>query len=254
MSYTRPQLAHVHRSPYADPPLGATVAAQRDRRLLHRALSSPILTARPQGSRHARPAAGMCESFAWRAGRWRNPRLTLQSVWGFIPIFPLPDSSGFNGEGAHGCCFGRGTRAPQDDQLVRRVRCRSREPELPDHRAGRLGALAGRLGGRDPVDGFRPARRASQLHLFRDGGDVPEAVGRHRDLRARGVETVLLVHRTGRRVRVLDRLVGGALGDRRRRRILRPGRVVHRPRRRRPAGTTAGRSSARPSTSTSRSR
>ena len=85
---------------------------------------------------------------------------------------------------------------------------------------------AGRLGRGDPVDDVRRHRRAAQLHLLRDGGDVPQALGRHRDLRPRGVEEVLLVRRAGRRVRLLDRLVGGAVGHRHRRRLPGPGPVV----------------------------
>ena len=84
----------------------------------------------------------------------------------------------------------------------------------------------GRLGRRHPVDRLGGARRASQLHLLRDRNDVPQALRRHRDLRPRGVEAVLLVHRADRRLRLLDRLVGRALGDRRRGRLPRPVRVV----------------------------
>ena len=92
---------------------------------------------------------------------------------------------------------------------------------------GALGARSGRLGRRHPVDDVGGHRRASQLRLLRARGDVPEALGRHRDLRPRGVEEVPLVRRPDRGVRLLDRLVGRAVGDRRRRRLPRPGPVLH---------------------------
>ena len=76
------------------------------------------------------------------------------------------------------------------------------------------------------MDRLGDPRRPPQLHLLRDGDDVPEAIRRHRHLRPRGVEEVLLVRRPGCRVRLLDRLVGGAVRDRRGGGIPRPVRVV----------------------------
>ena len=147
----------------------------------------------------------------------------------FLALSSSPSSFG----GAHGYCRCRGTGAPQDDQLVRRVRGGACEPELPDYRPRGIRAVAWWLVGGDPVDHLRHPRRAAQLHLLRDGGDVPEALGRHRHLRPRGVEEVLLVRRPGGSVRLLDRLVGGAFGHRRCGGIPGPGPVL-------PSSATSG--------------
>ena len=82
----------------------------------------------------------------------------------------------------------------------------------------------------------------------------PKLSGRHRHLRPRGVEEVPVVRRPAGGVRLLDRLVGRALGDRHRRRLPDPGPVLHVVGDVRARGTTAATCSAATSRSTSSSR
>ena len=88
-----------------------------------------------------------------------------------------------------------------------RVRGRPRQSGVPDRGARRLHRHPRDHRCVRPVDDLRPRRRAAEQRLCRAGGDVPGQARRHRPLRARGVAQVPLVHRPGRDVRLLVRLV-----------------------------------------------
>ena len=120
----------------------------------------------------------------------------------------------------------RGTSAPQDASLVRRIRHRAREPGLPAGLARLLGRRSRRLGRGSPVGDLGGRGRLHQHALLRARGDVPGEVGRSRALRARGVAQVHDARRADRDVRLLDRLVGGARDQRHLHRSDRPGRLV----------------------------
>ena len=113
-----------------------------------------------------------------------------------------------------GICAGRGARATESDELVRRVRRRDGQPDLPSYFPRRIGDHPRRLGRDHRLADLRRRRRSAQQPVRRARRDVPEARGRRRHLRPRGVEALHVVRRAGRCLRLLDRLVGRA-GDQR---------------------------------------
>ena len=111
-----PHFGHVQRSPYAHLPDLAALAGERDRRF-----------AQFDGNRCARAAIGFCRVML------RSPRGRATASY---------DGRG----GAGGDSSSRGTSAPQDASLVRRLRHRAREPGLPARLARLLGRRPRRLG------------------------------------------------------------------------------------------------------------
>ena len=126
----------------------------------------------------------------------------------------------------HGACRGRGEATPQGDDLVGRVRHRTGESGLPDRRAWSLDRGARHHGRLRPMDDLGVPRRAPEQRLRRDGDDVPREGRRHLAVRARGLAEVLRLHRPGRDVRLLVRVVERARHQRLRDRHAGPGRVV----------------------------
>ena len=176
----------------------AAVAGDRDRGLAHR----PIVAR----SRRSLDSTGRHVTFARAAERTALIRPALEVARG--------DSS----------C--RGTTATQDASLVRRLRHRAREPGIPPRVARLFGWRPRRLGRRDALGDLGDRRGVHQHDLLRARRDVPGEVRRPRPLRARGVAQVLDARRPDRDVRVLDRVVGGARGQRHLHRPDHPGRVV----------------------------
>ena len=129
-------------------------------------------------------------------------------------------------EVAGGDSSSRGTAAPQDASLVRRLRHRAREPGVPARLARLLGGRPRRLGRRAAVGDLGARRRLHQHALLRARRDVPGEVRRARALRARGLAEVLDARRADRDVRLLDRVVGRARDQRHLHRPDHPGRVV----------------------------
>ena len=156
----------------------------------------------------ARQGGRCVETAALRVVRVDIRSLTAHRQSGFYLPSRGAGAPACEGGDARGNGSRRGTRAPAGDDLVRRLRRRACESELPADIARPLGPVARRLGRDHRLEHLRDDRRPAQQHLRRGGGDVPEALRRRRGVCPRGVEALHDVLRPDRGRRLLARLVG----------------------------------------------
>ena len=110
--------------------------------------------------------------------------------------------------------------------MVGRVCRRPRQPRLPDRLAGLFHRIPRRLGGDAALGRVDVPRHAAELDLRGDRDDVPQQDRGHRPVRERGVAPLLHAGRSRGHVRLLVRLVDGAVHLRHRGREPDPDAVV----------------------------